>query len=120
MKKVILGAVIIISLVIINNLARSIYNLWQKQELVTTTEKELSREKKIHEDLKAQARTVKDPDYIEKIARNKLFLAKPKEEVVILPEQVAGAKTEDIKAKKLVKIPNWKAWLATFSFDASN
>lgn len=120
MKKVILGAIVIVSLVIINNLARSIYNLWQKQELVTSTEKELQREKKMHADLKEQAKAIKDPNYVEKIARDKLFLVKPKEEVVILPGQVAGAKSEQVKAKKLVKVSNWRAWLEVFSFPIRN
>lgn len=119
MKKVILGAIIIISLVIINNLARSIYNLWQKQELVTTTEKELAREKKINADLKKQATSLKDPNYIEKIARDKLFLGKPKEEVVILPGGSAGEKALAVKAKKIGRVANWKSWLEVFSFSTN-
>ena len=116
MKKIILGAVIIICLVIINNLARSIYNLWQKQELVTATEKELEREKKLHEDLKKQAKVVSDPNYIEEVARDKLFLVKQKEQVVIVP-QVQSAKDESIpKAKKITNTPNWKLWARLFSF----
>ena len=120
MKKVILGAIIIVSLIIINNLARSIYSLWQKQELVTTTEKELEREKKMNAELKKQSVAVRDPNYIEKIARDKLFLVKPKEEVVILPGQSSSEKTSQATAtKKIGKVANWKAWLAIFSFNTN-
>jgi cell division protein FtsB len=120
MKKVALGVILIISLIIINNLARSIYNLWQKQELVTTTEKELEREKKVNANLKKQAAAVKDPDYLEKVARDKLFLAKPKEEVVILPKEPSGNEKAIAKAKRIGTTPHWKEWLLLFSFSSEN
>ena len=120
MKKFILGAIIIVCLVIINNLARSIYGLWQKQELVVAAEKELEREKKMHQDLKKQAEVVRDPDYIEEVARDKLFLAKPKEQVVVVPE-VQSAKDEAFpKAEKIVTTSNWKLWAMLFSFSVGD
>ena len=116
MKKIILGVIVIVCLVTINNLARSIYGLWQKQELVVATEKELEREKKMNESLKRQAKVVNDPQYVEEVARDKLFLAKPKEQVVVVPD-VQSAKDEAApKARKITTTPNWKLWAQLFSF----
>ena len=116
MKKIVLGVIIVICLVIINNLARSIYNLWQKQELVVATEKELKREKQLHEKLKKQAKAVNEPNYIETVARDKLFLAKPQEQVVIVPDVESAKDAISPKARKITTTHNWQLWAKLFSF----
>ena len=86
MRKVALFIIFIVSLFIINSLVRSIYNLWQKEKLVTVTEQELVAEKQKYALLQDQMREVSQHGFVEREARNKLFLVKPGEQLVIVQE----------------------------------
>lgn len=121
MKKIVFIIIIIVSLVIINNLVRSIVNLWQKQELVGMTQEELEREKKLHGNLQEQYKTVKENDFVEKEARNKLFLVQPGEEVVVLPNSQIEEKqpsTQSQNRKKKLSPP--EEWMVLFAFAEKN
>lgn len=112
-KKVIFFTIIIASFFIINNLVQSIYTLWQKQHHLDTVRKELEREKAENQELKRKLSLAKDPNFIEEEARNKLFLTKPGEGVIVIP-------TEAIQISPAVKLPppdtraNWEKWRDTF------
>lgn len=112
-KKIVFFGIIIASFFIINNLVQSIYTLWQKQNLLVTATKELEREKEENAELRRKLSLVKDPNFIEEEARNKLFLTKPGEGVIVIP-------TEALKASNAAKAPppdtraNWEKWRDTF------
>lgn len=108
MKKILFVIVVLVLLFIINSLARSIYNLWQKQDLLTQAQKTLEEEKLKNQKLKASLSYVETEEFVESEARNKLFLAKPGEQQVVIPQK------EDKKPKKKEIIPNWKKWLDLF------
>src|SRR3989338_8552984 len=108
MKKILFCIIVIISLFIINNLARSIYNLWQKQYLITKTEEKLQQEKKENQKLKEQYRAVKEPDFVEEQARNKLFFVKPGEQIVLVPKNLTASETATEKTEKKETV--WKQW----------
>ena len=61
MKKVVFILILIISLLIINNLVRSIYSLWNKQALLVNAKSQLEDEKKKHAQLQQQLAQVKNP-----------------------------------------------------------
>lgn len=113
MKKVLYLLILIISLFIINNLVRSIANLWQKHDLISDAQVELQKAKNEHEKLQDQLSEVKRADFVESEARNKLFMVKPGEKVVIL-----GGGGEDKSAlsqsQKQVLPPLWKQWWELF------
>lgn len=111
MKKIIFIVSVVILLFIINNLFHSIYDLWKKQDLLTSARKNLEEEKLKNQKLKAELSYVKSREFIESEARNKLFLSKPKEQEVIIPDKLL----EDKKPKTTrVPEPNWKKWLKLF------
>lgn len=110
MKRLLFLVTIIVCLVIINQLARSIYNLWNKQGLVVKAQKDLEREKKENKELKERLSYVQSTRFIEEEARNKLFLVKPGEEGVIIPEDLLATK----KQQKVVEKSSWEEWLALF------
>jgi len=87
MKKVVVFFLIVIFLLTINNLAHSIYSLWQKQDHLVKARQELKKAKKENRQLREQDRIVSDPQFVEKEARNKLFLTKPGEQIIILPQK---------------------------------
>lgn len=113
MKKLLYLLIIIISVLIVNNLIRSTYNLWQKHDLITQAEKQLSKQKMENDRLKDQLARVKRIDFIEKEARNKLFMVKPGEKIILMgpngePAGQAGQK------KATLSIPVYQQWWNVF------
>jgi len=110
MKKVFFFATIVVSIIIINSLVRSIYDLWKKEDLVVAARQELEKEKKENKELKERLVYVKTDKFIEEEARNKLFLVKPGESEIIIPKDLIATKS----AKPTPTPPNWKKWVNLF------
>jgi len=87
MRKILFFLSISFSLFVINNVAHSIYDIWQKHELVDVEQQTLQKDKEENTRLKRTLALVQSQSFIEEEARNKLQLLKPKEEQIILPEQ---------------------------------
>ena len=91
---------------------RSIYDLWRKQDLLVRSKIELEKQKEENQRLKSQLSTVRKEDFVEKEARNKLFLVKPGEQEVIIPKELLDA-SKSAKPKR-DNTPNWKKWWDLF------
>jgi cell division protein FtsB len=113
MKKVLYLLILIVSLFIINNLVRSIYNLWQKHDLIGDAQKELQQEKNEHQKLEDQLDSVKRPDFVEEEARNKLFMVKPGEKMVLMGDVPTDAPQKK-SSRKAGTLPNWRQWWNLF------
>ena len=113
MKRIVFFIILACSILIINNLVRSIYTLWQKYDLVTLAEKERQRQKQENQRLKSQLSHVKSKEFVEETARNKLFLVKPGEQEVLIPEDLIKG-TSTPSAQKKNGDPNWKKWWGLF------
>lgn len=113
LKKIVFFAIIITSIFVINSFIRSIYNLGQKNDLVVKAKQELAKEKQENEELKKKLVIVKKSQFIEKEARNKLFLAKPGEGIIVIPTDTLGA-SDSSKPKNLDLRPNWQQWIEFF------
>ncbi len=50
--------------------------------------------------LEAQIKYKKTPEYIEEIARNKLNMAKPGEEIYMFPQETKGKNTDEVTQKQ--------------------
>lgn len=111
MKKLAFFVVVAACLIIINNLAHSIYDLWKKNDLIAKLQQEVEEEKKRSREFSEQVKKVEDPAFVEEQARNKLLFTKEGEALVILPTGVLGEKQEQ---KKLLEVPNWKKWWKLF------
>jgi len=101
---------IVVCAVIINGLVRSIYDLWRKQDLVVSAKTALEKEKKENEKLKKQLVLVGSQEFIESEARNKLFMVKPGEEGVIVPEDLIKKKEK----REIMQVPAWQQWINLF------
>lgn len=114
MKRFVFFTIIIVSLFVMQNMARSIYSLWQKRDLLVQRENELTKQKQEHARLIDVQRRVESEEFVEKEARNKLFLQKPGESRVVVDKKlidaVAGVKTEEKKDNR----PNWQQWWELF------
>ena len=111
-KKIAYFAVIIILLLTINDLANSIYTIWQKKDLVIQAQKDLDTQKKENQELKKAIVQVNQPQFIESEARDKLLLTKPGEGVIIIPNDQLNLPPSS--TKPIDTRPNWKKWLDFF------
>lgn len=111
MKKLAFIIILIISLIIIKNLLSSIYNHWQKQDLIIQAKRELDMEKKKNKELKDKYSLANSPGFVEEEARNKLFMVKPGEKQIILPPPSDRNNFPQNTAKN---VPNWQKWIDLF------
>ena len=111
-KKVVYILVVIFCLLTIQNLIRSTYNLWNKQDLVVKAKRELEREKQESQRLKVQFSYVKSEEFVESEARDRLFMVKPGESGVIVPQDLIKKKKE----KREIELANWQRWINLFGF----
>lgn len=72
--------------------------------------KELIREKQENQRLKVQFSYVKSEEFVESEARNKLFMVKPGESGVIVPQDLIKKKEE----KREIELANWQLWINLF------
>lgn len=109
MRKIAYVVIVIGLILIINSLLRSIYDLWHKQDLVTSAIKQLDFEKQKNQKLKADFQYVQTSQFIESQAYNKLFLVKPGEQQVLISQNSA-------LNKKIIddNTPNWQKWINLF------
>lgn len=109
MKKFLYIFAIIALLLLINSLARSIYDLWSKRDIVSEARRQLQDEKDKNQKLKGEFSYVQTREFIEEEARNKLFLVRPNEKIVIVPTASQSA-----TGNKKPDLPNWQKWLNLF------
>lgn len=114
LKKIVFFVFIVFSLFIINDLAYSIYNLWQKHDLVDRARRTLSTEKKKNDELKIKLKEVAQPQFVEKEARDKLFLVKPGEGIVVVEPTLYMQASPSSAEKPMDSQPNWKQWWEAF------
>lgn len=112
-KKIVFFIIVISSFFIINNLIRSIYTLWQKQHLVVNARSELDRAQDENRRLKGDLSVVNKPAFVEEEARNKLFLGKPGEKLIVMPSVVLEASPTSVPVP-VDRRPNWLRWWKVF------
>jgi cell division protein FtsB len=110
MKKIGFILIVIVLLLIINNLIHSIYDLWQKQGLLTQAQNQLSAEQLRNTKLKTEILHAQSPQFIDEEARNKLFLVKPGEQEVLISQDLLSKSPQ----KQAQNLPNWQKWLKLF------
>lgn len=101
-------------MVLIVNLSRSIYDIWRKKDIVHEREAALAEAQEQNEELKKKIADAESPEFIEKVAREKLGLVKDKEVVVLMDTSKITSKDSENEAKSLDTDPNWKRWWKLF------
>ncbi len=112
MKKIVFIIIIIIASLSIINSVKSIYSLWQKQDVLIITKNEVEKDKKENQELKNQLKTVSNQQYVEEQARDKLFMSKQGEDTIYIPKDLLS--TESAQVKILAPKPNWLQWWKLF------
>jgi cell division protein FtsB len=109
MRKFFFIIIVIILLFIINDLMHSIYDIWQKKDFVTQAQKELEFQKQENQRLKSALSYSQTQEFIEKEARDKLFMTKEGEQKVLIPQE-----SENSQNTQKDNSPNWKKWWNLF------
>jgi cell division protein FtsB len=109
MKKIIFIVTVVILILIINNLVHSVYDIWQKKDYISQAQKELDFQKQENQRLKSALSYSQTSEFIEKEARDKLFMVKKDEQKVLVPQDLGNSQgvREDNE-------PNWKKWWNLF------
>ena len=110
-RKILFFAFILFSIGIIHGLVSSITDLWSKRSVVSEAQKELYMEQQENIRLKNQLAQAQSPVFIEKEARDELFLTKPGEEQVLIPSTMNERKVTPTPIPE----PNWKQWVELFT-----
>ena len=110
MKKVLFIIIVVTLLIIVNNLVRSIFDILQKKDFVTEVDKELVYQKQENQSLRSRLAYSQTPEFIEKEARDKLFMVKKGEQKVLIPKE-SEFSNESLKKDNS---PNWKKWWNLF------
>lgn len=109
MKKVIYIITVAILLLVINDISHSIYDIWQKKDYITQAQKELNIQKQENQRLKSALSYSQSQEFIEKQAREKLFMVKNGEQAILIEQ---GLEKADVSKKEVD--PNWRKWWRLF------
>lgn len=113
-KKIALGVILLVSLVVAYNIINQIIAATNSAERLSQAADTVYQLEIKNKELKKKLTEIQSPQFIEEIARNKLGLSKKGETVVIIPEeklkQVLGAS----ESAQQIRLPNWQGWLRIF------
>lgn len=110
MKQIFSLIIIVFLLTVIVNLTFSIFSLWSKKDLLTQTKLQLTTEQQEHVQLQKDWQKVNNPSFVEEQARDKLFLGKSGESIVVIPSASPSASVR-VQAEST---PLWQQWLGLF------
>jgi len=111
-------AVILVSLFIINGLSRGLIELSAQDRRLMKAKLELAKLADRQLELQQQLKFFQSDEYVEKIARDKLLLAKPGETVLLLPQNHNEITNYQLPITNLgeADLPNWQKWAKLFGF----
>ncbi len=112
-KKLALGLIILVSLIIAYNLIIQIMSAMKSGERLSSVADAVYKLEAKNKALQDKLTQVQSPDFLEEEIRNKLGFAKKGETVVVIPDDklklVLGASTS-----AQIRLPNWLGWVKVF------
>lgn len=111
MKRLITFGLVALTLLLALSVGREITQLISVRQRIAASEQKLADLKKAQEDLSKEKERRQTESFIEEQARNKLGLARPGEEIIILPKE---DKQKETSNKQKENLPNWQKWLNLF------
>ncbi|MDO8515432.1 MAG: septum formation initiator family protein [bacterium] len=99
---------IIIGLILIINTVKAIGDAWQAGVRVDKRGEKIVFLEKENQKIKQKISEVESPEYLEQIARNKLNLTKPGEEIIILPKDIFATNSANLKIDSRSNLEKWR------------
>lgn len=107
-EKRLLGlSIVVICLYLIMTSVRALVGLWQAGDKITVRERALVTLERENRSLLAEQAKASSSGFVEKMARDKLGLSKPGEEVIVVPEELVAERS----VASVAAVPNWKKWV---------
>jgi cell division protein FtsB len=107
MTKFIRILIVLFGFVLVFRTGSNVWRLYKTGDRVANAREKLAKVTRENEELKQKAEEVNDPEYMEKLAREKLGYGYEGEVVLVMPE-------EQVESGKLKveneNIPNWQKW----------
>lgn len=113
-KKIALGAIFLVSLIIAYNLINQIINTTKSGDRLSQAADTVYKLELKNKELKKKLTQIQSPDFIEQQARDKLGLSKKGETVVIIPEETLKLVLGASESAQEIRLPNWLGWLRVF------
>ena len=113
-KKISIGVVLLIALVIAYNLVIAISQAVRSGDRLSEASEVLYRLQIKNKELKKRLTEITSPEKKKKEARDKLGLSKKGETIVIIPEKTLKMVLGASNSAQLVRFPNWLGWLKVF------
>ena len=112
-KRVVLGSVILVTLIIAYNLVVQIMQAVKSGERLSQSAEAVYKLEAKNKELRKKLSQIQSFQFLEEQARNKLGLSKAGETVVVIPEEklktVLGT-----SASAQIRLPNWLGWWKVF------
>ncbi len=112
-KKIGLGIIILVVLIVAYNLITQIMEATRSGERLSQAADIVYKLEAKNRELKNKLVQIQSPEFIEQEARDRLGLTKQGETIVIIPEEklklILGA-----SASAQIRLPNWLGWLRVF------
>ena len=112
-KKIVLGSIILVVLVIAYNLIIQIMASTKSGERLSEAANVVYKLEIKNKQLKDKLSQIQSPQFIEQEARNKLGLAKKGETLVVIPEEKLKS-VLGTSQSAMIRLPNWLGWLKVF------
>ena len=100
------------SIALIVSMAGSVWGVWQKGDIVRERRDSLAKLEAESRDLQKKLAETQRPEFVERVAREKLGLVKPGETVVLINKSQNSNLNDQTKTE--VSLPNWKKWWRLF------
>jgi len=113
-KKVVLGLIILVSLVVAYNLVTQIMDAVKSSERLSQAAETVYELEARNKALKQELSRIQSPQFVEEQTRNKLGLGKIGETVVIIPENTLNLVLSASSSAQTVRLPNWLGWWKVF------
>lgn len=115
-KRAIAYLIMILSIVISIKLVKDIVKLWNADDRIEKAEAELMMTKQKQEELKQELKEVEGTEWWEEQVRDVLKMAKPNEQVIIVPEKIVqeNERTEEMEVSVKEEKSNVEKWQAVF------
>ena len=112
-RRIVRFIVIVVSIVMVVNLSRSIWDLWRRRDVLGERQEVLRRTEEENKRLQSELEYAGSSEFIETEARNRLGLGREGEAIVLMPNNQFPMSNIQTKTEK-EKIPNWKRWWRLF------
>ena len=114
LRKVIIGSIILLVLVVAYNLLVQITDALKSGERLSTQADIVYKLEAENRGLKKKLAQIQSPEFIEQQARDKLGLGKPGETIVIIPQDKLKLLMEASNSAQEIRYPNWLGWWKVF------